>query len=269
MSALLRHLFLYDRGNLLRVIEESGLSMTQSKALLELGGLGEASRRARRSDLAETLGVSVPSMSRAVDVLVKKRLATRVEDPEDRRVRRVAITARGKKLVDTLIVVRQAGMETFAASLTAAQRRKLDAAIDSLMDRPDIAETYEHLQGGGPLTRYRHLITEDNRKWWTLGAMCFALFMIMLDNTVVNVALPSIQRDLGASISGLEWTINGYTLSFACCWRPAAGSATSSAAAACSSSASSSSPSPRRPPGSRQRRPTSWSAASSRASARR
>jgi EmrB/QacA subfamily drug resistance transporter len=65
------------------------------------------------------------------------------------------------------------------------------------------------------LTRYHHLITDDNRKWWTLGAMCFALFMIMLDNTVVNVALPSIQRDLGASISGLEWTINGYTLSFA------------------------------------------------------
>jgi EmrB/QacA subfamily drug resistance transporter len=65
------------------------------------------------------------------------------------------------------------------------------------------------------MTRYRHLITADNRKWWTLGAMCFALFMIMLDNTVVNVALPSIQRDLDASISGLEWTINGYTLSFA------------------------------------------------------
>ncbi len=65
------------------------------------------------------------------------------------------------------------------------------------------------------MTRYRHLITDDNRRWWTLGAMCFALFMIMLDNTVVNVALPSIQRDLGATISGLEWTINGYTLSFA------------------------------------------------------
>jgi len=65
------------------------------------------------------------------------------------------------------------------------------------------------------LTGYRHLITDENRKWWTLGAMCFALFMIMLDNTVVNVALPSIQNDLGASISGLEWTVNGYTLSFA------------------------------------------------------
>src|ERR1044072_57082 len=45
--------------------------------------------------------------------------------------------------------------------------------------------------------------------------MCFALYMIRLDNPVVNVAIPSIQRDLGASISGLEWTINGYTLSFA------------------------------------------------------
>src|SRR3954471_5210426 len=58
-------------------------------------------------------------------------------------------------------------------------------------------------------------LNDGNRKWWTLAAMCFALFMIMLDNTVVNVALPSIQKDLGASISGLEWTVNAYTLSFA------------------------------------------------------
>jgi EmrB/QacA subfamily drug resistance transporter len=56
---------------------------------------------------------------------------------------------------------------------------------------------------------------EGNRKWWTLAAMCFALFMIMLDNTVVNVALPSIQKDLGASMSSLEWTVNAYTLTFA------------------------------------------------------
>jgi EmrB/QacA subfamily drug resistance transporter len=65
------------------------------------------------------------------------------------------------------------------------------------------------------VSRYQHLITDDNRKWWTLGAMCLALFMVMLDNTVVNVALPSIQRDLDTSISGLEWIVNGYTLSFA------------------------------------------------------
>src|SRR4051794_10845005 len=61
----------------------------------------------------------------------------------------------------------------------------------------------------------RMRLHEGNRKWWTLAAMCFALFMIMLDNTVVNVALPSIQRDLHASISSLEWTVNAYTLTFA------------------------------------------------------
>ena len=58
-------------------------------------------------------------------------------------------------------------------------------------------------------------LNDDNRRWWTLGAMCFALFMVMLDNTAVNVALPSIQRDLDASIAGLEWTVNAYTLTFA------------------------------------------------------
>jgi DNA-binding MarR family transcriptional regulator len=146
LSALLRHVFLYDRGSLLRVIEESGLSMTQCKALLELGGLGEGAEPRQVGELAERFGVSVPSMSRAVDSLVKARLATRLEDPDDRRVRRVAITAKGKKLVETLLVVRQAGLEAFAESLTAAQRRKLDAAVDALMDREDIAKAYEHLR---------------------------------------------------------------------------------------------------------------------------
>jgi EmrB/QacA subfamily drug resistance transporter len=58
-------------------------------------------------------------------------------------------------------------------------------------------------------------LSEHNRRWWTLGAMCFALFMVMLDNTAVNVALPSIQKDFGASLSALEWAINAYTLTFA------------------------------------------------------
>ena len=147
LTALFRHLFLYDRGNQLRVIEESGLSMTQCKALLELGGLGEEAEPRQVGELAERFGVSDPSMSRAVDALVRNKLATRIEDPDDRRVRRVAITAKGKELVDTLLVVRQAGLETFAQSLTAAQRRKLDAAVDALMEREDIAKTYEHLRG--------------------------------------------------------------------------------------------------------------------------
>jgi EmrB/QacA subfamily drug resistance transporter len=58
------------------------------------------------------------------------------------------------------------------------------------------------------------LFAPENRKWWTLGAVAFGLFMIMLDNTIVNVALPSIQRDLNIGISELEWVFNGYALTF-------------------------------------------------------
>jgi EmrB/QacA subfamily drug resistance transporter len=58
------------------------------------------------------------------------------------------------------------------------------------------------------------LFTAENRKWWTLGAVAVGLFMIMLDNTVVNVALPSIQKDLGISIAELEWVVNAYALTF-------------------------------------------------------
>ena len=58
------------------------------------------------------------------------------------------------------------------------------------------------------------LFTPENRKWWTLLAVAFGLFMIMLDNTVVNVALPSIERDLHIGISELEWVVNAYALTF-------------------------------------------------------
>jgi EmrB/QacA subfamily drug resistance transporter/prevent-host-death family protein len=56
----------------------------------------------------------------------------------------------------------------------------------------------------------------DNRtKVLVLLTMCFALFMAMLDNTVVNVALPTLSRDLGAGVSGLQWIVDGYVLAFA------------------------------------------------------
>ena len=61
----------------------------------------------------------------------------------------------------------------------------------------------------------QRLYSSENRKWWTLGAVAFGLFMIMLDNTVVNVAIPAIQRDLGVGLSELEWVVAGYALSFA------------------------------------------------------
>src|SRR5487761_1093460 len=58
------------------------------------------------------------------------------------------------------------------------------------------------------------LFAEENKKWWTLTAVAFGLFMIMLDNTVVNVALPSMQRSLHLKVSELEWVVAGYALTF-------------------------------------------------------
>jgi EmrB/QacA subfamily drug resistance transporter len=58
------------------------------------------------------------------------------------------------------------------------------------------------------------LFLPEFRKWWTLLAVAFGLFMIMLDNTVVNVSLPSIERDLHIQITELEWVVNAYALTF-------------------------------------------------------
>src|SRR5204862_4600525 len=59
------------------------------------------------------------------------------------------------------------------------------------------------------------LFAHENKKWWTLVAVAFGLFMIMLDNTIVNVALPTLQRSLHLKISELEWVVTGYALTFA------------------------------------------------------
>ena len=53
------------------------------------------------------------------------------------------------------------------------------------------------------------------RKWWTLIAVCTATFMLLLDITVVNVALPDIQRSLHSSFSDLQWVIDAYSLTLA------------------------------------------------------
>jgi EmrB/QacA subfamily drug resistance transporter len=55
----------------------------------------------------------------------------------------------------------------------------------------------------------------SRRNNWTLGIVSTALFMVVLDNLVVSIALPAIHRDLGASIQSLEWTVNAYVLAYA------------------------------------------------------
>ncbi len=53
------------------------------------------------------------------------------------------------------------------------------------------------------------------RRWLTLAVLCVSLLVIVIDNTIVNVALPTLQNDLGTSITGLQWVVDSYTLVFA------------------------------------------------------
>src|ERR1700710_3078330 len=53
------------------------------------------------------------------------------------------------------------------------------------------------------------------RKWWTLLAVCTGVFMLLLDITIVNVALPDIQSAFGASLADLQWVIDAYALTLA------------------------------------------------------
>jgi DNA-binding MarR family transcriptional regulator len=82
-----------DGGGVIRAIDESGLTFVQMKTLVTLSGDEEPSAI---NSISERLGISLPSASRAVDGLFKKGLVTRVEDTEDRRVRRVVLTDEGQ-----------------------------------------------------------------------------------------------------------------------------------------------------------------------------
>lgn len=72
--------------------------------------------------------------------------------------------------------------------------------------------TSRPMHNGSPRTERAAARTERRRRRLTLLACCFSLFIVTLDGTIVNVALPSIQRDFGSNLSGLQWILDAYTL---------------------------------------------------------
>src|SRR4029078_11039810 len=55
----------------------------------------------------------------------------------------------------------------------------------------------------------------ERRRWWILGVLAFSVLVIVLDNSVLNVALPAIVRELHASNTELQWMVDAYSLAFA------------------------------------------------------
>jgi len=142
LGSMMLFLFGGRADEVIRVIDESGLTFIQMKALVIVEtAVGDVSTV---TGLSEALGVSAASASRAVNGLVKKGLASRIEDAEDRRVRRLTLTAKGNALADRIISSRMAGLEEFAASLSPTERKRLDSALAVLLQREEIAEIYRN-----------------------------------------------------------------------------------------------------------------------------
>ncbi len=141
LGALLVHMMSFGGARaIVSALDCTGLTFVQMKALVTVGA--DSDEETSVKYVAKSLGVSLPSASRAVDGLVKKELATRIEDPEDRRVRLISLTDGGQRLVDEIVASRVEGLERFVAELSPAERRKLDGALELLLEREELAELY-------------------------------------------------------------------------------------------------------------------------------
>lgn len=112
------------------------LGMTQIKLLhhLEL-----APRELTVKEAAELVPLSLPAASRAVDDLHRRGLIQRHEDAEDRRMKRVSLTDRGRSVIRKLNAARLNGLQQFTQTLNEDERRALAGALAVLLQRPDVA----------------------------------------------------------------------------------------------------------------------------------
>lgn len=146
IGTLFRRMFSYgDGGSALRLMGEHDLSFLEFKTMLELGA-GERDGESCLQDIATATGASMPSVSRAVESLVRKDLALRHEDPEDRRRRVIDLTERGREIVHQILLGRAAGVIGLAADFTTEERIELNRVLRKLVERDDLARIYTQLQ---------------------------------------------------------------------------------------------------------------------------
>ena len=120
-------------NDFVRAVEEEELSLTQLKAMHVIGGSDE---ELSLNGLAERLGgLSLPTLSRAVESLVQRGYVSRTEDPSDRRVKRLRLTAKGRRTIDRLMEIRVAELEAGLETLTDAERDRLARALEPILER--------------------------------------------------------------------------------------------------------------------------------------
>jgi DNA-binding MarR family transcriptional regulator len=125
----------YARPSILDVAATHELSLSQLRALYVLDA---ADRDLALHELASRVGLSVAATGRAVDVLVRERVATRTEDAADRRVKRIAITDAGRATVMRMLAARREALRALAAGMDDDERLALSRALAPLLARPDV-----------------------------------------------------------------------------------------------------------------------------------
>jgi DNA-binding MarR family transcriptional regulator len=116
-------------GDLFALLTELDLSITQIKTLNVLDSCVD---QVSVKELAERMGMSLPGASRTVDRLLRRGWLERREDEQDRRIKRVGITAEGRAIVHRIETARLQGLEHFAGELDDEQRRRLLEALAGL-----------------------------------------------------------------------------------------------------------------------------------------
>jgi DNA-binding MarR family transcriptional regulator len=144
LAGLLRFFTHASDNEFLRQADDLDLTLTQLKLMSTLYELpepapGEDPQLLSVKEVAEELGISLPAASRAIEPLVKRRLAIRKEDEQDRRVKRVRLTARGETALERLLATRIAAAEAVLERFDAAQREKLADALTEILGRPEIS----------------------------------------------------------------------------------------------------------------------------------
>jgi DNA-binding MarR family transcriptional regulator len=118
-------------SDVFNVLEELDLTLTHMKVLYVLD---ETHRPMTVKELSERIGFSLPAASRTADAMLRRELLTREEDPDDRRMKRLALTPAGAETVARLATARMAGLQDYAASLSPTQRDQLHAALRAITE---------------------------------------------------------------------------------------------------------------------------------------
>jgi DNA-binding MarR family transcriptional regulator len=146
MYALVSYMMREATVGTLNTIAELDISFTQLKALCALEGEGE--ERSVKA-LAESMKVSLPAMSRAVDGLYERGFVQREEDPADRRMKRVRLTAAGRSVPRALSEARLSALSEFIGSLDVDEADELEHALELIVERrEDIAAHRPSAKGG-------------------------------------------------------------------------------------------------------------------------